>query len=331
MDELYAAKTSIVATVSVMSLYLLTWILTGSVAAFSELAHTLVDAVGVTTTYFAVKASRKPPDPEHPYGHYKADTLGGLFGSIVVLIAAALVAYEGVEKLIRWEAYAPDAFAILAVVAAMAIDVSRVNVLKRFSSSKALSADALHFTTDVFASGSVLALFVFGVVLNWYAPSLFALLAPAVDVGIATVIAAVFAALSLKLLRSAALELLDYAPPRLREEAKALAGSVNGVVAVRDVKIRKAGPIYHGEATIEVKRGISVEEAHEIADEVERLLKSRLGGYVVVHVEPVPLPRPPDCCDAVLVSPDRVRAYIYASGCSVSFPGYKVERVYRIK
>lgn len=331
MDELYAAKSSIVATVSVMLLYLFTWILTSSVAALSELAHTFVDAVGVTTTYFAVRASKKPPDLDHPYGHYKADTLGGLLGSVVVLIAAALVAYEGVEKLVKWEAYVPDVFAIFAVVAAIAIDVSRVRMLKRFPNSKALSADALHFSTDIFASSGVLALFALGAALDRLAPSLFTLLAPAMDVGIAAAIAAVFATLSLKLLRSAALELLDYSPPRLREEVKALANSVEGVVAVRDVKLRKAGPVYHGEAIIEVRRGISVEEAHEIADEVERRLKSKLGGYVVVHVEPVPLPKPLDCCDVVVIGPNRVRAYVYSNECLARFPGYEVEKVYRIK
>ncbi len=331
MDELGAAKTSIVATAAVMSLYLFTWLLTGSVAAFSELAHTLVDAVGVTTTYFAIKTSKKPPDLEHPYGHYKADTLGGLLGSIVVLIAAGLVAYEGVEKLLRWEAYTPDVFAIAAVVAAIIIDTSRVRILRRFSDSKALSADSLHFTTDIFASSSVLALFALGVVLTRVAPSLFALLAPAVDVAVAVAIAAVFASLSFKLLRSAALELLDYSPPRLREEAKAIAGSVDGVVAVKDVRIRKAGPVYHGEATIEVRRGLSVEEAHEIADEVERKLKAKLGGYVVVHVEPVASPKPPECCDIVMIGPDKLRAYIYTVECPICLPGYDVEKIYMVK
>ncbi|MEZ0248169.1 MAG: cation diffusion facilitator family transporter [Thermoproteus sp.] len=328
MDELGAAKTSIAATALVISLYLFAWLATGSVAALSELAHTLVDAVGVTTTYFAVRVSRKPPDVEHPYGHHKADTLGGLFGSIVVLIAAALVAYEGVEKLLGWEAYSPDFFAALAVAGAIAVDVNRVRVLRRFKASKALSADSLHFTTDIYASASVLALFVVGLALERIAPSLFSLIAPAIDVIAAAAITTVFTLLSLRLLRSAALELLDYSPPQLREEVKSLAESVEGVVSVRDVRLRKAGSIYHGEATIEVDRGLTVEEAHEIADEVERRLRERLGGHVVVHVEPA---GPPDCCDLVVVGPGRLRVYIYDENCRSCPSGPNVEKIYRPK
>ncbi|MGC9118555.1 MAG: cation diffusion facilitator family transporter [Thermoproteus sp.] len=331
MDELGAAKTSVIATAAVMALYLSTWFFTGSVAAFSEFAHTLVDAIGVAATYFAIRTSRKPPDLEHPYGHYKADALGGLIGSIVVLIAAALVAFEGVEKLIKWEAYSPDLFAVFAVAGAIAIDVNRVRILKRFGHSKALSADALHFTTDIFASGGVLAVFLLGLVLERAAPAYFDLAAPAVDVAAAAAITAIFTSLSLKLLRSAAVELLDYSPPQLRDEVKALAQSVEGVVSVKDVKLRKAGSVYHGEATIEVRRGLSVEEAHEIADAVEDRLRRRLGGYVVVHVEPAPLPKPPDCCDVVLVAPDKALVYVYSRDCRACFPGYDVERIYRVK
>jgi cation diffusion facilitator family transporter len=331
VDELRAAETSIAATAAVMALYLSIWLATASVAALSELAHTLVDAVGVTATYFAVKTSRKPPDLEHPYGHYKADTLGGLLGSLVVLMAAALVGYEGVEKLIRWEPYEPDLFALAAVAVAMAIDASRVRILRRFPHSKALSADSLHFSTDIFASAGVLALFAAGLALERATPGLFAELAPALDVAVAAAIAAVFTTLSLRLLRAAALELLDYSPPQLREEARALAAGVNGVVAVKDVRLRKAGSIYHGEATIEVRRGLSVEEAHKIADAVEERLKRRLGGYVVVHVEPTQLPRSSDCCDVVMVGPDEVIAYFYSLDCRPCFPGFRVERIYRPK
>jgi cation diffusion facilitator family transporter len=269
-----------------MAIYAFVWLITGSLAALAELAHTLVDAIAVTVTVFAVKTSRKPPDVEHPYGHYKADTLGGLFGSVIVLIAAALIAYEAVERLLAWEPFTPDLFAAVAVVAAIAIDLNRVSILRRFKRSKALSADALHFTTDIFASAAVLVDFVIAMALASISYSLFREISPLVDVAMAAAITAIFASLSFRLLKASAIELLDYSPPDVVQEVEKVARGINGVVGVKDIRVRKAGEIYHGELTIEVPRGLSVEEAHEIADEVEKRVKEMLGGVVTVHVEP---------------------------------------------
>lgn len=288
MDELRAASTSVGATGAVMALYVAVWLLTGSLAALAELAHTLVDAVAVATTFLAVRASLKPPDAEHPYGHQKADTLGGFIGSIVVLIAASLIAYEAVERVISWTAFNPDPFAAGAVAAAVLIDVNRVRMLRKFRRSRALSADALHFTTDIFASLGVLMNFVAGLYLIESSPALFKAAGPLMDVVAAAAITAVFTTLSFKLLRASAIELLDYAPPEVVEDVRRLAGEVPGVAAVKDVKVRKAGRVYHGELTIRVPGGISIEEAHEIADAVEERVKAELGGVVVVHVEPAP-------------------------------------------
>lgn len=286
MDELKAALTSAGSTAAIMAIYAFAWLTTGSLAALAELAHTLVDAIAVTVTVFAVRTSRKPPDLEHPYGHYKADTLGGLFGSIIVLIAAALIAYEAVERLLSWESFTPDLFATVAVVAAIAIDVNRVSILRRFKESKALSADALHFTTDIFASAAVLVDFMTAMALASISHLLFREVSPVMDVAMAAAITAIFASLSLRLLRSSVIELLDYSPPSVVREVENVARGINGVMGVKDVRVRKAGEIYHGELTIQVPRGLSVEEAHEIADEVEKKVKEKLGGVVTVHVEP---------------------------------------------
>lgn len=88
------------------------------------------------------------------------------------------------------------------------------------------------------------------------------------------------------LLRASVVELLDYAPPDIVERTKAKAGSVAGVQSVRAVKVRKSGSVYHADVTITVDENLTVKEAHEIADKVEKTLREVLGGEVTVHVEP---------------------------------------------
>ena len=49
--------------------------------------------------YFAVRASIKPPDEEHTYGHEKFEDIGGLIGGIVLIAMAFLIFYEAAARL----------------------------------------------------------------------------------------------------------------------------------------------------------------------------------------------------------------------------------------
>jgi len=287
MDKLRAALTSLLAGLAVTTLKLLAWTQSFSVAVLADAVHSAVDLLAVTITYFAVKASLKPPDEEHPYGHHKAEALGGLGGSLAVMTSAAFIAYEAAMKLVRWEPYTPTLIGIAIIALAIIIDFNRVLVLRRFKGiSRALEADALHFATDLASSSAILAMLVVGTLGSIYAPEIFMRWGPALDVALAAAITVYFVRLSLNLLKSSVLELLDYAPPDVVEKTRRRVQAVAGVRSVKVVKVRKSGGIYHAEVTITVDENLTIKEAHEIADKVEKSVKEELGGDVSVHVEP---------------------------------------------
>jgi len=287
MDKIRAALTSFLASVAVSISKSIAWLLTFSLAVLTDVIHSAADAISVFLTYLAVKYSMKPPDLEHPYGHNKAETLGGLGGSIAVLLSIAIVVYEGFHKLANWEPYTPNLVAIGILAGAIAIDANRVAMLKKFAgASRALEADALHFSADLAFSSSILAMLIFGYVASLYDPRLFSVLGPLVDVGFAMAISIFFARLGLKLVKMNIAELLDYSPPDVVSHVRERARSVEGVEKVKNVKVRKAGNIYHAEITVEVPSNYTIEEAHRVADEIERSIKEVLKGEVVVHVEP---------------------------------------------
>ncbi len=287
MDKLRAALTSLLAGLAVTTLKLLAWTQSFSVAVLADAVHSAVDLLAVTITYFAVKASLKPPDEEHPYGHHKAEALGGVGGSLAVLMSAAFIAYEAAMKLVRWEPYTPTLIGIAIIALAIVIDFNRVLVLRRFKGiSRALEADAIHFATELASSSAILAMLVVGTLGSIYAPEIFMRWGPALDVALAAAITVYFVRLSLNLLKSSVLELLDYAPPDVVEKTRRRVQAVAGVRSVKAVKVRKSGGIYHAEVTITVDENLTIKEAHEIADKVEKSVKEELGGDVSVHVEP---------------------------------------------
>ena len=66
----------------------------------SDGLHAMLDAVSSIMLFFAVRASIKPADEEHTYGHEKFETIGGLIGGIVLIAVAFIIFYEAALRLI---------------------------------------------------------------------------------------------------------------------------------------------------------------------------------------------------------------------------------------
>jgi divalent metal cation (Fe/Co/Zn/Cd) transporter len=82
--------------------------------------------------------------------------------------------------------------------------------------------------------------------------------------------------------------LLDAAPPGLAERITSEATQVRGVQGVGPVRVREAGPSTFVDLTVNVDRSASLEEAHQIATEVDNRIRGLVhSGDVVVHVDPV--------------------------------------------
>src|ERR1700681_3533781 len=122
---------------------------TGSLALASAGIESSGDVIAATLTFFAVRLGGRPADPEHPYGHRRAENLGALGEAAILLGGGALVAVEAVAHL-AGSAKAPDIhwyqFAVIAV--ALVVDLSRMIISMRSArhyGSAALRSNAFHF------------------------------------------------------------------------------------------------------------------------------------------------------------------------------------------
>ena len=101
--KLKALKIAAVAIFSVVIVEVSIGLFVNSLAILSDGLHALLDAVSTVMLFFAVRASIKPPDEEHTYGHEKFETIGGLIGGIVLIAVAFLIFYEAAMRLIGLE------------------------------------------------------------------------------------------------------------------------------------------------------------------------------------------------------------------------------------
>src|SRR5689334_14123178 len=135
--------------------------LTGSLAILSEAAHSLIDFFATVMTYFAVRVSGKPADDEHHYGHGKVESITALAETALLFVLAAAVIFEATRRLLGDSGHAIEAgvAAFGVIVVSIVVDFWRARMLNRVAeetSSEALEADALHFSSDMWSSAAVL-------------------------------------------------------------------------------------------------------------------------------------------------------------------------------
>lgn len=280
------ALTSVAAAVLLTSMKIVVGFLTGSIGILSEAAHSGLDLVAAVMTLWAVKASARPADSDHPYGHGKIENFSALFETGLLLATCAWIGFEAIRRLVEGGGHVevtPWAFGVMAV--SIVVDVSRSRALARVAKatrSQALEADALHFSTDVWSSSVVIV----GLFFVWLAPRVGLPWLAQADAVAALGVAAIAVVVSLRLGKKSVDDLLDAAPAGLLERV-AHAASVPDVRGVSQVRVRQSGPQTFADVTLQVDRGISVERAHAIADRAEAAIRQAVPGVdVVVHAEP---------------------------------------------
>ncbi len=291
------AAASVAAAVFLTAIKLVVGLLSGSIGILSEAAHSALDLVAAVVTLVAVRASAKPADREHTYGHGKVENISALFETALLFATCGWIIVEAGERLFLKNVHVEAsawAFAIMAV--SIVVDVSRSRALARVAAkygSQALEADALHFSTDVWSSAVVI-VGLAGVALarrpglEWLVKA---------DAVAALGVAAIVVWITVQLGRKTVADLLDQIPPGLRDD---LARSVRvpGVVEVLRVRVRRSGPAAFADVTLTVDKSTPVGRAHGIATAGETAVRRLLpGADVVVHVEPADAETPERSAD----------------------------------
>ncbi|KID30768.1 cation diffusion facilitator family transporter [Prauserella sp. Am3] len=256
-------------------------LVTGSVALLSDTIHNFADALTSIPLAIAFVLGRRAASRRYTYGFGRAEDLAGVVVVVLIAASAALAGYESVRRLVD---PVPMTHAWVAMLAGFAGFVGNELVARyrirvgREIGSAALVADGLHARTDGFTSLAVVASAA-GSMLGF----------PIADpiVGLAITVAI------LGVLRGAAREvlgrLMDAVEPDLTEHVERTAAGVDGVHAVRQVRLRWLGHSMRAELDVAVDGTLDVVAAHAIAHDVERALTAEVPRLTAasVHTEPL--------------------------------------------
>jgi len=280
------ARLSIISNAGLVLLKFVVGTAIGSVSIISEAIHSSMDLVAAVIAFIAVRKSAEPPDSEHEFGHGKFEDISGLVEALLIFIAAVLIIYESVKKLLG---EAPEHFTpelLIAGIAVMGFSAlvnwyvsSRLMKVAKQTDSIALESDAWHLRTDVFTSLGVF----FGLILIRLTG--ITLFDPLVAIGVAIVIMKA----AYDLTKRSLSDLMDQRLPdsdemRIKE---IICEHARDYAGFHELKTRRAGPEIFIDFHLVMPKDISVELSHDFEDHLESDLRLEYPrSTITIHVEP---------------------------------------------
>ena len=245
------------------------------------------DVVYNTAVAIFIRASRKPADEDHPYGHSQFESVGALVIAAFIITAAFTIFWNSVQTLFDYlqgnEASEINSIALYVALFTILIKgllFLYTRTVGKKTNNPTVVALALDHRNDIFSATAVVA----GTLAAQFG---FAWADP-----LAGAIVAVFFLMSgIEILRDSTDILMDTVPGQsLDKEVRSLLKDVTGLEGIEQIQAHRFGQYLVMNLTIFVCGDSSVREGHEVAEEVERRLTREIDFLQAVHVHYHPKP-----------------------------------------
>lgn len=253
--------------------------LAGSAALRADGLNNTTDIIASIAVLIGLRLARRPADDDHPYGHWKAETVASMVTSFIMLAVGLEVLYSAITKLIEGESVAPDPIAGYTAIAStfvmVAVYIYNRNLAKKIKSG-ALMAAAKDNLSDAWTSiGAAIAIFGSAFGMPW------------LDGLTAVIVALLILKTAIEIFRESAFSLSDGFNEEKLEEYKQAVLAIKGIESVRTIKARNYGANTFVDVVIWTAPEMTVKHSHEITEEVEEMLLENFNVFdTKVHVEP---------------------------------------------
>ncbi len=257
------------------------WLITNSVAVLSTLVDSALDLAASVLNLLAVRQALAPADENHRFGHGKAEPLAGLVQAAFVGGSAVFLFLQAGERLINPKPVSESLIGIVVMGISITLTLGLVLYQKmviRRTGSVAISADSLHYQGDLLVNATVIAALVLGAELGvgW------------ADAAFGLGIAAYILWNALQIVRDSLDLLMDRElPNEERQRIRDLALAHPEVIDIHDLRTRSTGPHRFIQFHMELDGGMTLFEAHEIAEQVMYDIEQTFpGSEVLIHEDP---------------------------------------------
>ena len=262
-------------------------LLSGSLGVLSDAAHSALDLVGVTLTFFSVQVSDRPADEDHTYGHGKVENLTAFGEAGLMAVSCAWIIWEAMQRIVRQSVVLHHSlWPVLVLLMSIAVDWWRSRRLQHVAEqtgSPAIATDAFHFASDIWSTVAVLA----GLGASWIGMRMGIGWLRYADPCAAVLVSLMILRMTLHLGRETVAVLMDEVPAETRQRLVNEVATVDGVLAVEQARVRRAGASYFADLTLALPRRFTFEHTGELVraatEAVHRALPT---ADVVIHTVP---------------------------------------------
>lgn len=264
-----------------------------SLGLLADAGHNLTDVAAIALSLLAVRLLLRGPSAKRSYGYHRSGVLAAQANAATILMATALITYEGIRRLLHPSAV--DGLIVI-IVAAIALGANALSawLLNDRSHDVNMRSALLHMVGDAGASAGVV---VAGLVI--YLTGRFYWLDPLVSIGIGLIIAW----RAVRLLAETTGVLMESTPAGLElSELVSAVEAAAGVEAVHDVHAWSLSSELHALSAHVVLDGHpSLEEAQLVGVQLKQLLTDRFDiehATLELECEPCISPDELDCAVA---------------------------------
>jgi len=277
----FASTAAVLVAVTLILVKLVAWLLSGSVSLLASLLDSAMDSAASFFNFIAIRYALQPADEEHRFGHGKAESIAGLIQSAFIAGSAAFLWLHALDRLITPHPLQHTGWGIAAMCVSIVLTLALVLLQKyvvRKTRSTAIDADATHYVSDLLVNASIIVVLVFNAYL-W----------ESADALLGFVIAFYIFYSAFKIAQRATHSLLDHElPSAQRQQIIDIVESHPRVVGLHELRTREAGHMQFIQLHIDLDKTINLQQAHDIADEVEAaVLKAFPQADVLIHPDPV--------------------------------------------
>lgn len=257
------------------------WV-TGSLAVLASGLDSLLDAALSGLNWYSALKADKPPDPEHPFGHGKIESLvGGLQGLVLAAVAVG-IGLQALERVVEPRPVTGTGWGVAAMLvsAAVALYLSRsIRAQAQESESPIVATEQLHYSLDFIShTGVILALVLQEMTgIAYFDPFVSLLIAAFVLWQVRTI------------LMESAQDLLDRELPlEVQDEiVRVVQEHSSEVLAYHGLRTRRAGSQKIVNLHLVLCKAISFEMSHQIVDHIEQDLSDAIPqSDVTIHADP---------------------------------------------
>lgn len=254
------------------------WFISGALVADGY--NNLTDIVASVAVLIGLRISQKPPDKDHPYGHFRAETIAALVASFIMATVGIQVLITAVKSIIAAEPSTPNLItawvALFSAVCMGGVYVYNSRLARKINNQALLAAAKDNLSDAMVSVGAAVGIIGAQFGMPWLDP------VAAIAVGL------VICKTAWSIFYSSTHALTDGFDEKELKTLRSTIAKTKGVMMIKDIKARIHGSNVLVDVIIQVDPELTLIESHQICDEIEQRLgrKHNIMG-VHVHVEPL--------------------------------------------